>query len=79
MLFCSSVNPISSALYLCSFTIPGSENMANTIPIPEPPGLPVLGNLLDIDFDLPLKSLCELAEKYGEKKFPRKFPLKEMC
>ncbi|KAF3765308.1 putative bifunctional P-450:NADPH-P450 reductase [Cryphonectria parasitica EP155] len=40
--------------------------MTNTIPIPEPPGWPILGNLLDLDFQLPLRSLCELAEKHGE-------------
>ena len=40
--------------------------MANPVPIPEPPGLPLLGNLLDVDLELPLKSLCSLAEKHGK-------------
>ncbi|KAI0823975.1 cytochrome P450 [Trametes gibbosa] len=35
-------------------------------PIPSPPGLPGLGNIDAIDKDLPIKSLHELAQKYGE-------------
>ncbi|RAH41205.1 bifunctional cytochrome P450/NADPH--P450 reductase [Aspergillus brunneoviolaceus CBS 621.78] len=34
--------------------------------IPEPPGWPILGNLLDIDMELPLQSLYNLADKHGE-------------
>lgn len=33
--------------------------------IPEPPGWPILGNLLDIDMELPLQSLYNLADKHG--------------
>ncbi|KAI0629782.1 cytochrome P450 [Trametes polyzona] len=35
-------------------------------PIPSPPGVPGLGNIGAIDKDLPIKSLHELALKYGE-------------
>ncbi|KAL4914776.1 cytochrome P450 [Aspergillus aurantiobrunneus] len=34
--------------------------------IPQPPGVPLLGNLFDIDMELPLQSLYDLAEKHGE-------------
>ncbi|KAK2037420.1 bifunctional P-450:NADPH-P450 reductase [Colletotrichum somersetense] len=40
--------------------------MTVTVPIPEPSGWPLLGNVLDIDFKLPFRSLCTLAEKHGE-------------
>ncbi|OLN93217.1 Bifunctional P-450:NADPH-P450 reductase 5 [Colletotrichum chlorophyti] len=40
--------------------------MTFTVPIPEPSGWPLLGNILDIDFELPIRSLCSLAEKHGE-------------
>ncbi|KAI0479504.1 cytochrome P450 [Xylariaceae sp. FL0804] len=41
----------------------GSEAVT---PIPEPPGLPFVGNMNDIDRELPLRSFSALAEKYGE-------------
>ncbi|BCS21718.1 bifunctional cytochrome P450/NADPH--P450 reductase [Aspergillus puulaauensis] len=34
--------------------------------IPQPPGVPLLGNLFDIDMELPLQSLYDLADKHGE-------------
>jgi cytochrome P450/NADPH-cytochrome P450 reductase len=37
----------------------------NIVPIPEPPGLPILG-FTDIDMEFPLGSLVNLADKYGE-------------
>ncbi|KAG8757092.1 hypothetical protein FRC11_004809 [Ceratobasidium sp. 423] len=37
-----------------------------TTPIPHPPRIPLLGNLTDIDLDLPAKSTELLAKKYGE-------------
>ncbi|GKT82131.1 bifunctional p-450:NADPH-P450 reductase [Colletotrichum tofieldiae] len=40
--------------------------MTITVPIPEPPGWPLLGNILDVDMELPLLSLCSLAEKHGQ-------------
>ncbi|EFX05838.1 cytochrome p450 monooxygenase [Grosmannia clavigera kw1407] len=49
-----------------------SENHAllnmtvDTVPIPGPVGLPVLGNLLDIDAEVPTQSFAHLAEQYGE-------------
>jgi cytochrome P450/NADPH-cytochrome P450 reductase len=33
--------------------------------IPGPPGLPILGNMSDIDADNPIKSLCTLSAQYG--------------
>ncbi|TDZ68033.1 Bifunctional cytochrome P450/NADPH--P450 reductase [Colletotrichum trifolii] len=33
--------------------------------IPEPPRMPLIGNVTDIDMDLPLKSFLHLADKYG--------------
>ncbi|KAI1337357.1 hypothetical protein F5Y15DRAFT_418121 [Xylariaceae sp. FL0016] len=44
----------------------GEETTEGTTPIPEPPGLPLLGNVADIDPELPLRSFTTLAEKYGE-------------
>ncbi|ORY56856.1 cytochrome P450 [Pseudomassariella vexata] len=40
--------------------------MAEIVPIPEPPGLPIIGNVGDIDKEFPLGSFMSLAEKYGE-------------
>ena len=40
--------------------------MAEIIPIPEPPGLPLLGNITNINPDYPLGSMVEMAEKHGE-------------
>ncbi|KAF7562290.1 hypothetical protein G7046_g1841 [Stylonectria norvegica] len=37
-----------------------------TSPIPRPPGIPILGNVLDVNPDNPWSSLKGLAEKYGE-------------
>ncbi|KAJ9627966.1 hypothetical protein H2203_003185 [Taxawa tesnikishii (nom. ined.)] len=35
-------------------------------PIPQPPGLPIVGNINDIDPELPLLSVMNLADQYGE-------------
>ncbi|KAI1106415.1 cytochrome P450 [Jackrogersella minutella] len=40
--------------------------MSGTTPIPEPPGFPFIGNLTDIDRELPVRSFVSLADKYGE-------------
>ncbi|OLN81295.1 Bifunctional P-450:NADPH-P450 reductase 6 [Colletotrichum chlorophyti] len=40
--------------------------MAETIPIPEPSGLPFLGNINEIDPEFPLGSMLSLADQYGE-------------
>ncbi|KAI6282185.1 hypothetical protein ACKVWC_009403 [Pyricularia oryzae] len=37
-----------------------------TVPIPEPQGLPLLGNIGAIDNEFPLGSLLSMASKYGE-------------
>ncbi|KAF8755250.1 cytochrome P450 [Rhizoctonia solani] len=37
-----------------------------TTPIPQPPAVPFLGNVRDIDAELPAKSLTLLAKQYGE-------------
>ncbi|KAI0901177.1 cytochrome P450 [Annulohypoxylon nitens] len=42
------------------------EKMSNTTPIPEPPGLPFLGHVAELDRELPLRSFVSLADKYGE-------------
>jgi cytochrome P450/NADPH-cytochrome P450 reductase len=39
--------------------------MAEEVPIPSPPGMPVLGNVGDINPEFPLGSLVNLADKYG--------------
>lgn len=38
---------------------------AKTTPIPTPPGLPILGNLRNIDTENPMASLISLADQYG--------------
>ncbi|KAI0384686.1 cytochrome P450 [Hypomontagnella monticulosa] len=40
--------------------------MSGTTPIPEPPGLPFLGHVTEIDREVPLRSFVSLADKYGE-------------
>ena len=34
-------------------------------PIPQPPGYPVIGNLLDLDTEAPIQALMKLARQYG--------------
>lgn len=34
-------------------------------PIPGPPGLPIIGNIYDVDPQLPIRSLELIADKYG--------------
>ncbi|KAI1506422.1 cytochrome P450 [Biscogniauxia marginata] len=45
---------------------PDETTSETPISIPEPPGLPFLGNVTDIDKHLPLRSFITLADKYGE-------------
>jgi cytochrome P450/NADPH-cytochrome P450 reductase len=40
--------------------------MAEVVPIPEPPGLPLLGNITNINSEFPLGSMNEIAESLGE-------------
>jgi cytochrome P450/NADPH-cytochrome P450 reductase len=37
-----------------------------TTPIPQPPTLPIIGNLRQIDTEDPILSLINLAKQYGE-------------
>lgn len=39
--------------------------MAETTPIPGPPGLPLIGNLKDIDLNNTVQSFMSLSETYG--------------
>jgi hypothetical protein len=52
--------------------------MEKRVPIPEPPGWPILGNILNIDFELPLRSLCNLADKHGKLSGHWKEPLEPL-
>ena len=36
-----------------------------SVPVPQPPGLPLLGNVADIDPNNGVLSLFHLSEKYG--------------
>jgi hypothetical protein len=36
-----------------------------TIRIPGPKGVPLLGNILDVNTEAPEQSFCQLAETYG--------------
>ncbi|KAI5860380.1 cytochrome P450 [Durotheca rogersii] len=40
--------------------------MSGEVPIPEPPGLPLIGHLAELDRELPIRSFISLADKYGE-------------
>lgn len=40
--------------------------MATPSPIPQPPTVPFLGNVLLLDKDVPVKSFILLAQQYGE-------------
>lgn len=40
--------------------------MAEVVPIPEPPALPLLGHIGTVDQEFPLGSFMSLADKYGE-------------
>ncbi|KAH8911283.1 putative bifunctional P-450:NADPH-P450 reductase [Coniochaeta sp. PMI_546] len=42
-----------------------APNMEGTLPIPSPPGLPFLGNIKNINPELPLESFIDMADKYG--------------
>ncbi len=39
--------------------------MAATVPIPQPPTLPFIGNLTLIDAQHPLESIARIADQYG--------------
>ncbi|KAK3338569.1 putative bifunctional P-450:NADPH-P450 reductase [Neurospora tetraspora] len=42
------------------------ETKPETVPIPGPPGLPLVGNAFDIDTEFPLGSMLNFANEYGE-------------
>ena len=37
-----------------------------TTPIPQPPGLPIIGNLHQVDTEFPIRGFVEIAKTYGE-------------
>jgi cytochrome P450 / NADPH-cytochrome P450 reductase len=39
--------------------------MANAVPIPEPPGLPFLGNINEFSPENPLADILRLSDTYG--------------
>ncbi|OTA99870.1 hypothetical protein M426DRAFT_67006 [Hypoxylon sp. CI-4A] len=43
-----------------------SENNSEITPIPEPPALPFIGHVAELDRELPLRAFVALADKYGE-------------
>lgn len=43
-----------------------ADRTTHTIPIPGPPGLPLVGNALAIDKELPLRTFQDFAEEYGK-------------
>jgi cytochrome P450/NADPH-cytochrome P450 reductase len=40
--------------------------MSNVEPIPHPPGMPLVGNALDIDHDMPVSTFVNYIKRYGE-------------
>ncbi|KAF4472142.1 hypothetical protein FALBO_950 [Fusarium albosuccineum] len=50
--------------------------MAETVEIPTPSGLPLLGNITSIDPEFPLGSMVSLAEQHGELNFTDQRPRK---
>ncbi|KAH6949411.1 cytochrome P450 [Ilyonectria sp. MPI-CAGE-AT-0026] len=40
--------------------------MPETMPIPEPKGLPILGNVQELELETPLRSMLALADRFGE-------------
>ena len=47
-----------------------ADRTTDTIPIPGPPGLPLVGNALAIEAELPLRTFQAFAEEYGKLKQP---------
>lgn len=54
-------------LPLCVLALPlKPKNMPETMPIPEPKGLPILGNVQELELETPLRSMLSLADRFGE-------------
>ncbi|KAI1135806.1 cytochrome P450 [Hypoxylon sp. FL0543] len=49
-----------------STTSTTSETMSGITAIPEPPALPFIGHVAELDRELPLRSFVSLADRYGE-------------
>ena len=47
-----------------------TDSTRDTIPIPGPPGLPLVGNALAIEAELPLRTFQAFAEEYGKLERP---------
>lgn len=47
-----------------------ADRTTDTIPIPGPPGLPLVGNALAIEAELPLRTFQAFAEEYGKLEQP---------
>jgi cytochrome P450/NADPH-cytochrome P450 reductase len=58
------------AATLASFSTPTEEDEDMTdngiVPVPSPPGLPLIGNIADLDPDVPLQSFLQMLDTYGE-------------
>ncbi|KAI1374785.1 cytochrome P450 [Hypoxylon crocopeplum] len=55
-----------SLLSLTSSSMSTSETMSESTPIPEPPALPFIGHVAELDRELPIRSFASLADRYGE-------------
>jgi cytochrome P450/NADPH-cytochrome P450 reductase len=38
----------------------------DTVPIPQPPGYPIVGNLLEVKGEIPIERIADLGKQYGE-------------
>ncbi|KAI1389181.1 cytochrome P450 [Hypoxylon trugodes] len=45
---------------------PTETTMEGEVPIPEPPALPFIGHLTELDRELPIRAFASLADRYGE-------------
>jgi hypothetical protein len=62
---CSS--PTRTSCYLTTVVKTGYSAFSKmTTPIPQPPSIPIIGNILDIDTNFPIGSFQLLAAKYGK-------------